>query len=132
MEPWYAGLSIGIQKLDVDHAKTVGLVAAPDTGNQASMRATRDSARDRIGVLGVAVGRHIFFSDSVYLAGELEAVLYTNGGTAGFLPGTGSGDRDVWRGAWNLAKDFAIRGQRQAGVRALRDWIFWVRGGPCI
>ena len=117
MEPWYAGLSIGIQELDVEHAKTVGLVAAPDTDNRASMRATRDRARDTIGVLGLAVGRRVLLSESVYLAGELEAALYANGETAGFLPGTGSGDRDVWRGSWNLAKRFRIRGQRQAGVR---------------
>ena len=108
MEPWYAGLSIGIQELDVDHAKTVGLVAAPDTDNQASMRATRDRARDRIGILGMVVGRRVLLS-------ELEAVLYANGGTAGYLPGTGSGDRDVWRGAWNLAKDFALGGNIKLG-----------------
>lgn len=115
MEPWYAGLSIGIQELEVEHTKTVGLVAAPDTDNRASMQATRDRARDRVGILGMVVGRRVPLSESVYLAGELEAVLYPNGGPAGFLPGTGNGDRDVWRGAWNLAKDFGFGGNLKLG-----------------
>ena len=115
MEPLYVGLSVGIQELDVDYGKSVGLVAAPDTGNRASTLSSRDRARDRFGVLRMVVGYRAFLAESAYLAGELEAALHADGRTAGYLPGTGSGDRDVWRGAWSLAKDFGIGGNVRLG-----------------
>ena len=115
MEPWYVGLSIGIEQADVDYAKAVGLVAGPDTENRASLLVSHDSARERFGVLRMTVGYRAFLAERAYLAGELEAALYADGTTTGYLPGTGGGDRDVWPGAWSLAKDFGVGGNVKIG-----------------
>lgn len=115
MEPWYVGLSFGIEQADVDYAKAVGLVAGPDTENRASLLVSHDSARERSGVLRMTVGYRVFLAERAYLAGELEAALYTDGTATGYLPGTGGGDRDVWPGAWSLAKDFGVGGNVKIG-----------------
>ena len=113
--PLYVGLSIGIEQADVDYTKSVGLVAVPDTENRASLLASHDSARERFGVLRMVVGYRAFLAERAYLASELEVALYANRTTTGYLPRTGSGDRDVWRGAWSLAKDFGIGGNVKLG-----------------
>lgn len=127
MEPWYAGLAVGIQELEVDHTKTVGLVAAPDTDNKASLLVSGNGARDRFGVLRMVAGRRVSFGESAYIAGELEVALYIDGRVAGFLPGTGSGNRDVWQGAWSLANDFGIGGNVKLGY--VPGWLDFLGAG---
>lgn len=115
MEPWYVGLSIGIEQVEVDYSKSLGLVAGPDTENRASLQASHDSTRERFGVLRMVAGYRAFPAERVYLASELEVALYPKGTVTGYLPGTGSGDRDVWPGAWSLAKDYGIGGNVRFG-----------------
>lgn len=100
---FFGGLSLGHEYADVDYAKSAGIAVPP-----ASSAKSRDDEGHSVGAFGMTVGYRRFLTDRVYLSGEVEGTLYFNERVNGLLRGTGTGDRDVWPGAWSFEKNHRI------------------------
>ena len=100
-EGFYASAAVERSFVSVDYAKTVEIDAP-----YSNMTAT-DDVREAVDAFRVAVGYRQPLSDRLYLAGELDGLLYLDGNVTGFLVGSGEGDPDVWPGAWTLERRYA-------------------------
>ena len=98
---WTARAALQRSLSSVDYRKTVGV------GPPAAVTVAGDRARSPADALEASVGYRFFATPGIYLAAELGGALYSRD-SAGFLRGTGYGERDVWPGAWTLGKRFAL------------------------
>lgn len=100
---WTARAALQRSLSSVDYRKTVGVGVGPP----AAATVADDRARGPADALEASVGYRFFAAPGLYLAAELGGALYSRD-SAGFLRGTGYGERDVWPGAWTLGKRFAL------------------------
>ena len=100
---FFGGVSLAREWVDADYTKGVRIDVAP-----ASFMEADDDASDQTNALAVRAGYRGFLSERVYWSGDVEATIYMDGRTTGFLQGTGLGDRDVWPGSWELEKNRSI------------------------
>ena len=98
---WTARAALQRSLSAVDYRKTVG-VGPPPTATVAD-----DRARSPVDALEASVGYRFFATPGLYIAAELGGALYSRD-PAGFLRGTGYGERDVWPGAWTIGKRHAL------------------------
>lgn len=98
---WTARAALQRSLSSVDYRKTVG-VGPPPAATVAG-----DRARSPVDALEASVGYRFFATPGLYVAAELGGALYSRD-SAGFLRGTGYGERDVWPGAWTLGKRHAL------------------------
>ena len=98
---WTARAALQRSLSSVDYRKTVGV------GPPAAATVADDRARSPVDALEASVGYRFFATPGLYLAAELGGALYSRD-SAGFLRGTGYGERDVWPGAWTLGKRHAL------------------------
>ena len=98
---WTARAALQRSLSSVDYRKTVGV------GPPAMATVAGDRARSPADALEASVGYRFFATPGIYLAAELGGALYSRD-SAGFLRGTGYGERDVWPGAWTLGKRHAL------------------------
>ena len=99
----YAGVALGWDRAAVDYAKGVPIDVPPATYTRSA-----DGAAGGFGTVRAALGYRAFVAGRTYVAGEFEAALHAARGAAGFLPGTGLGDRDVWPGPWTFDKNHTL------------------------
>ena len=97
---WTARAALQRSLSTVEYRKTVGVGSPPAA-------VADDRARNPVDALEASVGYRFFAIPDIYIAAELGGALYSRD-SAGFLRGTGYGERDVWPGAWTLEKRRAL------------------------
>ena len=101
-EGFYAAVGLERSFTDVGYEKSFGLASSP------SDMTSRDDARASVDALKVMMGYRQPVSSRLYVAGEIEGAFYLDGGTGGFLEGTGEGGADVWPGSWTLERRHVV------------------------
>ena len=99
MDGFYMGGAFGQENIDADYTKTV-LLEVPVSAS--------DDAQDRINAFKVFLGYRQPLPNRFYVAGEIEASVYSDAKVTGFLEGTGLGVMMCGPGDGNLKNITAL------------------------